>query len=346
MNKRLGKRHLLAAAFGVFLVAFLAVLPAAAFGHTPPAWAPVPLQDYAFDVELALAPSAKKVESILAGSLRDEQVYVDSYGERVAFQNEGLEVVGTLYRPLGSGLSPGVILLHGSTPEGRKLGLYRVLGHELASRGYTVLSLDQRGYGESADPPDLEKVEAYDTTDDIQAGVDYLSTVPGVDPNRLYIIGHSGGADPAIIAGIEDSRLLKIVAIGPPRRVEERLGTEGSSEFAYFQRRAMRYMRLSQPIPAQVFQAISQTNNIEKYRDYFASPGHKPLLLVDGSLESEQDQAYLEAYYESISQPKAYVTLAGADHYANIANFGPVVIMDERAVEELVDALDSWLSGK
>ena len=340
----MNKRRIFVAVFIFFLVAFLAVLPAAAFGHTPPAWAPIALQDYAFDVELALAPSAKKVSSILEGSVGDDRVYVDSYGERVVFQDQGLEVVGTLYRPEGGDPSPGVILVHGSTPEGRKLGLYRVLGHELASRGYTVLSLDQRGYGESADPPDLNKVEAYDTTGDIIAGVDYLRAVPGVDPDRLYIIGHSGGAEPAIAAGIEDPRLLKIVAIGPPRRVDERLGFESSPEFAYFQRRTMRYMRLHEPIPTQVFQTLIQAENIEKYRGYFSTPGHKPLLLVDGSLESEQDREYLQAYYKSISEPKAYVTLAGADHYANTANFGSIIISDQRAVEELVDTLDSWLS--
>lgn len=340
------RRRLLIAAFALFLVAFLAVLPAAAFGHTPPAWAPAPLQNYAFDVELALAPSAKKVSSILAGSLQDERAYVDGYGERVVFQEGGLDVVGSLYRPEGGGASPGVILLHGSTPEGRKLGLYRVLGHELASRGYTVLSLDQRGYGESADPPDLNDIAAYDTTGDIRAGVDYLSAVPGMDVSRLYIIGHSGGADPAIAVGIEDPRLLKIVAIGPPRRVDERFGSIGGPEFAYFQRRSMRYMRLREPIPAVVFQELSQSNNIEKYKDYFSSPEHKPLLLVDGSLESEADRLYLQEYYDSISEPKAYVTLADADHYANTANFGPVVILDERAAAELADALDSWLFGE
>jgi hypothetical protein len=65
---------------------------------------------------------------------------------------------------------------------------------------------------------------------------------------------------------------------------------------------------------------------------------------VDGGSESEEDRQYLREYYQSISEPKGYITLSDADHYANVANFGALVIFDELAVDELVDSLDSWLS--
>jgi acetyl esterase/lipase len=141
------------AAFLVGLFLFVAVLPAVVFGRTPPSWVPEPLRNWAFDVRLTVAPPIKKISSVAQGSVQDINAYVDNYGRNVKIQSQGLTITGTLYEPDAAGERPAILLLHGSTPEGRKLGLYRVLGKGLADRGYVVFTIDRRGYGDSDDPP-------------------------------------------------------------------------------------------------------------------------------------------------------------------------------------------------
>jgi hypothetical protein len=45
------------------------------------------------------------------------------------------------------------------------------------------------------------------------------------------------------------------------------------------------------------------------YEVYLANLGHKPLLLMDGEREREEDRSYLAAYYGRNAEPKRYVTV-------------------------------------
>jgi pimeloyl-ACP methyl ester carboxylesterase len=330
--------------FILIFVPLLALSPAFIFGTNPPDWLPLSIKIWSFDMRLAIAPSIKKISSISQGSILDRRIYLDTYGEIVIFDNDDLTLVSTIYKPEAPKKSPGIVLLHGSTPEGRKLGLYRLLGRELSDRGYVVLSMDLRGYGESDDPPDTDQITNFDQVEDVVKAIDYLGSTEFVDDTRIFIIGHSAGAVPAISAGVADDRIQKIIAFGPPRRVKERSWDENSPEFHYFQRRTMRYMRLKEPIPEFIFLKITQDNHIENYIDYFTGPNHKPLMLIDGQLESEDDKIYLQQLFSAFSEPKEYLSLMGGDHYVNVANIGPVVVFDQRLLSELVNEIDRWLS--
>jgi pimeloyl-ACP methyl ester carboxylesterase len=325
-------------AIGAGLV-LLALTPVAVIGRTAPEWAPQPLQNWAYDVRLALGSPTKKVASLAQGSLGDNRAYLDRDGQEVFFQSQELTIVGTLYQPQTEGERPAILLLHGSTPEGRKLGLYRKLGAELAGQGYVVLSIDQRGFGQSDDPATTERPADFDFVADVSNAVAYLSSMAGVDAGRLYVVGHSFGGDVAVAAGIGEPRIAKIVAIGPGRRVKERY----QYEQAYFQRRLTRYMRLPQNVSVDVITYIEDTLPLENHLDYFTQPDHKPLLLIDGMAESEADRRFLQQICDVITEPKQCVTLAGADHYANVLNIGSLVIYDQHVVQTLIETIDQWL---
>lgn len=324
----------------VCLVTCVTILPAAVLQPSPPGWAPQWLRYWAADVRLTVGTPAKKALSLGRINVPDLRVYRGAAEETVRIHRGELTFVGALSRPAIAAPHPAVLLLHGSTAEGRKLGLYRLLTHELVARGYMVLSLDQRGFGDSDDPTFVDRPDAFDYIGDAKHAVDYLSTLPGVDTTRLVLLGHSLGASFAIAAGLDHPRVWKIVAIGPPRRFAKRVETEQE----YRQRRAMRMMRLREMIPADVFLRYRNATNIERFGPQLVASGHKPLLLIDGGQEGAADRRFIEMFVrDSVTEPKAHIRLATGDHYANVLNIGSLVLYDRRVLNELVEGIDSWL---
>jgi pimeloyl-ACP methyl ester carboxylesterase len=262
-------------------------------------------------------------------------------GEPVRFASGDLRLAGSLLRPPGAGGRPGILLLHGSSPLGRKLALYRMLAARLAERGYVVLSIDLRGYGDSDDPTRLDRLEALDSRADVHSAVGYLERLPFVDPGRIHLLGHSYGAGVAIGAAPEEPRIRKLVAIGPPRRTLERFGKEAEA----FRTRYSHDRRLSRLVPPEVFGDLVRATAIDAFIPFFASDRHPPILLLDGALEDADDRAYLAGYAARLSPPKRYLTLADTAHYLNTVNIAGrrLVLYDDRVLSGAVDIIDAWL---
>jgi len=105
----------------------------------------------------------------------------------------------------------------------------------------------------------------------------------------------------------------------------------------------MCYLRLSQPVPPKVFLAYRFPMNLERLLDRLVTLGHPPLLLIDESREPAADRVWLAEVCARVAEPKRCLTLADAEHYANVSELGPFVVYDRRAAAQLADAIDPWL---
>ncbi|MCA9928682.1 MAG: alpha/beta fold hydrolase, partial [Anaerolineales bacterium] len=315
---------------GVFFFLF-GLLPAFTLAPVSPEWAPAPLRNWAYDVRLLIGRPITTLSSLQSAVAGETAVTLALHETVITYESDDLTITGTLYDAITdeSVRQPAILLLHGSTPQGRKLGIYRMMGRELAALGYVVLTIDQRGFGQSDNPPDIRDADSFDFVTDAQNGLSYLESLPDVNTEALFLVGHSFGGDVAVSTAVIDNRIAKLVLIGPGRRYMERGGTPDAPEYGYFKRRQMRYMFLWRAIPDDVFQTYRMVLPLESHLDYFARLDHVPVLLVDGALESDADKDFLQTIFDDMQGEKVYRTLAHADHYANVANVGPLIVYDE-----------------
>lgn len=111
------------------------------------------------------------------------------------------ELGGTLLIPNSDDLVPAVVIVHGSGPSDRDGTVnsvnkpYRDLAQGLASNGIAVLRYDKRTFVYGVDSADDFATSTIDdeTIDDALSAITLLRTMPQIDPNRIYVLGHSMG---------------------------------------------------------------------------------------------------------------------------------------------------------
>jgi len=128
----------------------------------------------------------------------------------ITFQNHGQRLAGMLHAPAKSGCRPALLMLHGFT--GNRMEshfLFVKMARRLAAAGYFALRFDFRGSGESEGA--FQEMTIPGEIDDARAALAWLRRQPGVDPDRVAVLGLSlGGAVAASVAG-EDHRVAALL---------------------------------------------------------------------------------------------------------------------------------------
>ncbi|MFN2113296.1 MAG: alpha/beta hydrolase [Anaerolineales bacterium] len=119
--------------------------------------------------------------------------------QNISFLSDGLALSGTVTLPDLEGTYPGVVLIPGSgqvdrNENAKKLAInaFREIAAVLATKGIASLRYDKRGVGQSQG--DFWKAGFYDNVEDATNAVEFLTHYAHIDPEQVFVLGHSEGA--------------------------------------------------------------------------------------------------------------------------------------------------------
>jgi dipeptidyl aminopeptidase/acylaminoacyl peptidase len=148
--------------------------------------------------------------------------------EEVSFPNGENTLAGTLTLPKNDKkIFPAIVIISGSGSQDRDgsqlFNLYRQIAESLSKTGVAVLRVDDRGIGKSSiDMKKAVETSYRDLISDSRAAFDYLTTRREIEKGKIGLLGHSEGAETALIIASEDKRVVAIMLLaGVSRPVSE-----------------------------------------------------------------------------------------------------------------------------
>jgi Dienelactone hydrolase family len=150
----------------------------------------------------------------------------------VKFKNGALETAGNLHFPAGFDEEkryPAIVCCHPAG--GVKEQTSGVYASKLAAEGFVTIAFDASYQGESGgEPRYLEN--PYARVEDISAALDYLTTLPYVDRDRIGAMGICAGAAYTVTAALGDRRIKAVGAVSAANYgAVLRNGWDGRSNF-------------------------------------------------------------------------------------------------------------------
>lgn len=129
--------------------------------------------------------------------------------EEHVFDSQGVKCAGWLYRPVGMGRFPAVIMAHGLGAErGFRLPAF---AERFAAEGMAVFLFDYRFFGDSEGMP-RQLINPFHQLKDWEAALAYVKGLPDVDISRIGLFGTSFSGGHVIVTASRHPEIRAIVA--------------------------------------------------------------------------------------------------------------------------------------
>jgi uncharacterized protein len=303
--------------------------------------------------------------------------------EDVRFQSDGVTLAGHLFRPpnAAAGERTAALAMAGPTTSVKEETVPHYAA-PLAEAGYTVLTFDNRNFGESAGEP-RQHLDTAEQVEDLKNAVSYLLTRDDVDPDRLGLACVCMGAGYALAVASMDLRVKALAIVAGAYDLTDTyrdfLGEQGfagyletlnSARQKQYESGELQYMPAIAGPPDYAPSAMPVQEAYEYYsrahateapnwenRVTVASMEHivgwnvlerahlvapRPLLVIHGTTDVLLPPRYAQEVYDRAGEPKQLHWIETSNH-VELYDQAPFV---PEAIDTLVDWLGQNLEGR
>ena len=232
---------------------------------------------------------------------------------QISFFNQNQRLVGMTHAPDGEGRAPAVLMLHGF--KGTRIEshfLFVKMARRLAKAGYFVMRFDFRGSGESEGQ--FKDISIPGEIDDASAALAWLRQHPGVDPERIALLGLSmGGCVAASVAG-EDPRIAGLIlwsAVADPLELAQNTASEAPAAEYPLGIQADGTLDMGGYLIGLPFlESMGQVKPLQSVQNFKG-----PALILHGTADKTVLPTHAKRYYQTIGPARAEQRwIQGADH--------------------------------
>lgn len=283
--------------------------------------------------------------------------------------------------------SPAILIIAGSgaldrdgkVNEKLNLRLYGQLAEALTAFGYITLRYDKRGVG--ASEGNYLAAGLWDFVDDARAAVQYLKSLPEVDPSKVILLGHSEGATIGTAVAAREELGGAILLSGAGERLDEAtkrqrdLATKDITTAKGFQGTLLRLLGTHKKVESQaqkqMNKILNSTDDIIRssfvkvnakwWREHFAYNVREdlpkimcPVLAITGALDIQANPAVLEDLPKYVKQDTEYYVMENMGHSckyitkaSNMLNAKKDILAEAKLPihPELLKHLEKWLAA-
>jgi alpha/beta superfamily hydrolase len=240
----------------------------------------------------------------------------------IRLQSDGLELAGELHIPSRGKVHPVLCICHGipaAPPDPTDKG-YALLAQQFCRAGFITLIFNFRGTGRSQGNLDI-----LGWTRDLQAALDFLCGLEGLDKARVCLLGFSGGAAVSVYVAAHDRRISLVVTCACPADFQSLSQRETPVE-AIQRFRQIGAIR-DEDFPPSIeewqrgFETVIPIEWVDKI-----SP--RPLLLVHGDADELIPLEHVRRLYEKAKEPKELKIVPGARHKMRLEKTAMDFVLD------------------